>query len=68
MNRRALRELYHSTPVPEEELSRRVEEAIRRASEYVVRTLRVTAQNPDARWYGVDFETTLPLLWEKEEA
>ena len=30
MNRRALRELYHSTPVPEEELSRRVEEAIRR--------------------------------------
>ena len=49
-------------------LGRNTAEAIRRASEYVVRTLRVTAQNPDARWYGVDFETTLPLLWEKEEA
>ena len=37
-------------------------EAITRASDYVVQTLRVTAADPDARWYGVNFEATLPLL------
>ena len=61
-------DLFASVCVGYLTLGRSTAEAIRRASEYVVRTLRVTAQNPDARWYGVDFETTLPLLWEKEEA
>ena len=61
-------DLFASACVGYLTLGRSTAEAIRRASEYVVRTLRVTAQNPDARWYGVDFETTLPLLWEKEEA
>ena len=39
--------------------------AIRLASEYVVQTLRATVRDRDARWYGVDFETTLPLLLSK---
>ena len=41
--------------------------AIRLASEYVVQTLRATVRDRDARWYGVDFETTLPLLLSKLE-
>lgn len=61
-------DLFASACVGYLTLGKSTAEAIRRASEYVVQTLRVTAQNPDARWYGVDFETTLPLLWEKEEA
>lgn len=61
-------DLFASACVGYLTLGKSTAEAIRWASEYVVQTLRVTAQNPDARWYGVDFETTLPLLWEKEEA
>lgn len=37
-------------------------EAIALAADYVVQTIRVTAQNPESRWYGVDFEQTLPYL------
>lgn len=61
-------DLFASVCVGYLTLGRSTAEAIRRASDYVVQTLRVTSRNPDARWYGVDFETTLPLLWEKEEA
>lgn len=61
-------DLFASVCVGYLTLGRSTAEAIRRASNYVVQTLRVTSRNPDARWYGVDFETTLPLLWEKEEA
>ncbi len=61
-------DLFASACVGYLTLGKSTAEAIRWASEYVVQTLRVTAQNPHARWYGVDFETTLPLLWEKEEA
>lgn len=37
-------------------------EAIALAADYVVKTIRVTANDPDARWYGVNFEQTLPYL------
>ncbi|MBQ3356523.1 MAG: pyridoxamine kinase [Oscillospiraceae bacterium] len=36
--------------------------AIALAADYVVKTIRVTAQDSDARWYGVNFEQTLPYL------
>lgn len=38
------------------------EEAIALAADYVLTTIRVTVRHPDRRWYGVDFETTLPYL------
>lgn len=37
-------------------------DAITLAADYVVKTIRVTVRHPDRRWYGVDFETTLPYL------
>lgn len=40
-------------------------EAIALAEDYVVHTIRVTAQAPDSRWYGVNFEQTLPYLMAK---
>lgn len=36
--------------------------AIRFAADYVAETLRVTREDPDARWYGVNFEQTLARL------
>lgn len=41
------------------------EEAISLAADYVVQTIRVTAADPEARWYGVNFEETLPYLMER---
>lgn len=38
------------------------EEAICLAADCVVQTIRVTAADPEARWYGVNFEETLPYL------
>ena len=35
------------------------------AAEYIYDTLRVTAADPDRRWYGVSFEATLPALIER---
>lgn len=49
-------------------LGRPVEQALRTASDYVVQTLRVTAADPNARWYGVNYEATLPLLLRSLEA
>lgn len=40
-------------------------EAIALAADYVVTTIRVTAQDSDARWYGVNFEQTLPYLMKR---
>ena len=40
-------------------------EAIALAADYVVKTIRATADDPDARWYGVNFEQTLPYLMER---
>ena len=37
-------------------------EAISLAADYVVTTLRATAADPNARWYGVNFEDTLSEL------
>lgn len=38
------------------------------AAQHVFQTVRATAADPDARWYGVSFETTLPgLMREKKE-
>ena len=37
-------------------------EAISLAADYVVQTIRATVKDPDARWYGVNFEETLPYL------
>lgn len=38
------------------------EKAIAAAADYVLETIRVTAADPEARWYGVNFEETLPYL------
>lgn len=38
------------------------EVAISLAADYVVQTIRVTSADPEARWYGVNFEETLPYL------
>ena len=43
-------------------LGHSVKEAIALASDYVVQTLHATAADPNARWYGVNYEATLPLL------
>ena len=37
-------------------------EAIALAADYVATTVKCTANDPDARWYGVSFEKTLPYL------
>jgi len=37
-------------------------DAFRIAADYTAETIRVTLKNPAEPWYGVDFETTLPLL------
>ncbi len=39
-------------------------DAFRIASDYTAETIRATMRNPDHPWYGVDFESTLPLLIE----
>lgn len=43
-------------------LGRSVPEAVALAADYVHHTIRTTMKNPGRRWYGVDFETTLPFL------
>ena len=37
-------------------------DAFRIAADYTAETIKVTLENPDKPWYGVDFETTLPKL------
>lgn len=39
-----------------------LERAVRLAADYVALTLRRTVQAPDRRWYGVNFQETLPEL------
>lgn len=43
-------------------LGRSPAEAVALAADYVLYTVRTTVKNPGHRWYGVDFETTLPHL------
>lgn len=39
-----------------------VEEALRLAVDFVLASIRATVADPDARWYGVNFESVLSLL------
>lgn len=55
-------DLFASTAVGAMTLGMPPSEAIALAADYVVETIRVTMQHADARWYGVDFEATLPYL------
>lgn len=38
------------------------DDAFKLAADYTADTIRATLENPDKPWYGVDFETTIPLL------
>ncbi|MBQ9522165.1 MAG: pyridoxamine kinase [Oscillospiraceae bacterium] len=39
-----------------------LQEAVKIAADYTAHTIRVTLENPDKPWYGVDFERTIPDL------
>lgn len=41
-----------------------MKDAFRLAADYTARTIKVTEENPENPWYGVDFETTIPELVE----
>ncbi|MBR3569418.1 MAG: pyridoxamine kinase [Oscillibacter sp.] len=41
---------------------RTLEKAVKIAADYTAHTIRVTLENPEKPWYGVDFEKTLPDL------
>ncbi len=43
-------------------------DAFRIAADYTADTIRVTLENPENPWYGVDFEATLPQLVKTLEA
>ncbi len=58
-------DLFASTCAGALTLGLPAEEAIALAADYVVQTIRVTVQDADARWYGVDFEQTLPYLMKR---
>lgn len=55
-------DLFASTCVGALTLGHCIADAVRLATDYVVKTIHATLQNPEARWYGVDFETTIPDL------
>lgn len=55
-------DLFASTCAGALTLGLPAEKAIALAADYVVRTIRVTVRDHDARWYGVNFEQTLPYL------
>ena len=41
---------------------RSMEESVKIAADFTAECIRITKEAPDARWYGVDFETALPYL------
>lgn len=43
---------------------RTLREAVKIAADYTAHTIRVTLENPEKPWYGVDFERTIPDLIE----
>lgn len=55
-------DLFASTCVGALTLGLPTKKAIALAADYVVRTIHVTKNDPEARWYGVNFEQTLPDL------
>lgn len=58
-------DLFAATCVGALTLGYPAETAIALAADYVVQTIRLTANDPQARWYGVNFEESLPLLMER---
>ncbi|MGI6002556.1 MAG: pyridoxamine kinase [Lachnospiraceae bacterium] len=38
------------------------QQAMKIAADYTAQTIKVTVENPEKPWYGVDFETTIPIL------
>ena len=56
------RDLFASTCVGALTLGYSAADAIALAADYVVQTIRATTADPNARWYGVNFEDTLPAL------
>lgn len=55
-------DLFASTCVGALLLDYSAADAISLAADYVFATIRATAADADARWYGVNFEQTLPYL------
>lgn len=55
-------DLFSSTCVGQIMRGRSWQDAMRLAAEYTARTIEVTMNDPDRKWYGVDFEATLPEL------
>lgn len=41
--------------------------ALALACDFVCECIRKSAANPSHRWYGIDFETALPFLWERKK-
>lgn len=58
-------DLFASTCAGALTLGLPAQDAIALAADYVVKTIRATAGDPDARWYGVNFEQTLPYLMKR---
>ena len=40
-------------------------ESLKLAVDFTSKCIEITSENPDARWYGVDFEAAIPWLCEK---
>lgn len=55
-------DLFSSTCIGEMMKGLDWRDAMRIAADYTAHTIRVTLQDPDKPWYGVDFEATLPDL------
>lgn len=55
-------DLFAATAVGALTLGRTLSEALTLATDYTALTLRTTLDDPDRRWYGVNFESTLPEL------
>lgn len=55
-------DLFSSTFVGELLRGKNWKDAVRIAADYTAFTIEETLKNPKKPWYGVDFETTLPML------
>ena len=55
-------DLFASTCAGALTLGWSVHDAMELASAYVADTIAETRREPDARWYGVSFEATIPQL------
>jgi pyridoxine kinase len=57
-------DLFSSTCVGEMMRGKTWQEAMTLAADYTAHTIDVTMKDPDRKWYGVDFEATIPYLIE----